>query len=405
MKKILIVGGGVNQMPLVLAAKREGYEVIVVDYAGEGCPAYTVADRSYNVSTLDEEGILDVARKEGIDGIISNSEPSMIIVNSIAEKLNLTGNPVEGIRDLISKSRFRDLQRRTGCYAPVGYEVETAEEAINMSKRLRCPLVVKPCESSGSRGFRKIERYDQHEISDAFEVCKHYSRNKKVVIEEYVAMPSLRTIEGDIFVSGDSVLWDGLFYTIRASWAPEVPMTYSAPLLIDNARLDVIKSSVLRILKASGVRFGEFNIEGFFTETGEFFIIEINVRQGGNFLPHFLQRFTGIDYHRLLVTTCVNDDEYLKTVMAMERHYRYVIMHSVYSREEGIYQGLRYEPPIKNKIANVTELLSVGDKVEKCIDGSSIVASVDLDFGSPDELHAFIPQIMNGIHVELSNAS
>ena len=55
MKKILIVGGGVNQMPLVLASKHEGYYTIVVDYAGKKCPAYTVADRFYNVSTQDED--------------------------------------------------------------------------------------------------------------------------------------------------------------------------------------------------------------------------------------------------------------------------------------------------------------------------------------------------------------
>ena len=126
MKKILIVGGGVNQMPLIKASKKEGYEVIVVDYAGEKCPTYGIADRLYNVSTQDEGAVLDVARKEDVDGIISNSEPSMLIVNSIAEKLDLIGNPVEGVRNLMAKSKFRDLQRRAGCYAPKCYEVETA---------------------------------------------------------------------------------------------------------------------------------------------------------------------------------------------------------------------------------------------------------------------------------------
>ena len=402
MKKILIVGGGVNQMPLVRASKREGYFTVVVDYAGEKCPAYTIADRTYNVSTRDEAAILEVAKKEKVDGIISNSEPSMLIVNSIAERLGLIGNPVEGVKDLLSKSRFRDLQRRAGVYAPKHFKVTTVEEALSVSERLSYPVIVKPCESSGSRGCEVIEKFDSETVMKAFLFCQEISRNKKIVIEEYVEMPSLRTIEGDIFVMGDTILWDGLFYTTRASWAPMVPMTYSAPILMDKKKLNQIKTSISQVLRTAGIRFGEFNMEGFFTKTGEFFIVEINARQGGNFLPHFLQRFTGIDYHRLLVTTCVNDDEYLKTVMAMERHYRYVIMHSVYSREEGIYQGLRYEPLIKDKIANVTELLSVGDKVEKCIDGSSIVASVDLDFDSMEELYDVTPIVIDSIHVELS---
>ena len=43
MKKILIVGGGTNQVSLILASKREEYEVTVVDYAGEDQTGYALA--------------------------------------------------------------------------------------------------------------------------------------------------------------------------------------------------------------------------------------------------------------------------------------------------------------------------------------------------------------------------
>lgn len=405
MKKILIVGGGVNQLPLILASKREGYEVVVVDYAGERCPGFAVADRLYPVSTTDEEAILEVARKESIDGIISNSELSMLLVNRIAERLNLVGNPVEGTRDLISKNRFRDLQKRAGVYAPLSTEVSSVEDAVAVAEGMHFPIIVKPCESSGSRGCKVIDGFRVEEVSTAFQACRHYSRNRNVAIEEYVTMPSLRTIEGDIFVWGDSIIWDGLFYTTRPAWAPMVPMTYSAPLLIDDAKLNIIKTDIAQVFKAAGIRFGEFNIEGFFTESGEFFIIEINARQGGNFLPVFLRRFSGIDYNRLLVTTCVNDDSCFKAVMDSERHPRFAIMHSVYSRQEGYYKGLSIDPSIENKVTRRTELLSVGDKVEKCINGSSIVASVDLEFDSLEDLYYFTPKIVDGIQVELSDVS
>ncbi len=405
MKKILIVGGGVNQMPLIYAAKESGYYVIVVDQAGEKCPGYNIGDRFYNVSTQDEKAILEVAMKEGIDGIISNSEASMLIVNIIAAKLNLIGNSIDGIKSILSKSKFRDLQRRAGVYAPAHYEVTTAKDTMSVAERLKYPIIIKPCESSASRGCRKVEQFAQKDIEEAFQVCEHHSRNKKVVIEEWVTMPSLQTIEGDIFVFGDTILWDGLFYTTRAAWAPMVPMTYTAPLLIDNTKLNSIKSTISQILNAAGIRFGEFNIEGFFTESDEFFVIEINARQGGNFLPGFLHRFTGIDYNRLLVTTCVNDDYYWNTVLTSEHHSRFAVLHSVYSQKEGIYNSLTFDPLIKDKITNVTELLSAGGKVEKCIDGTSIVASVDLEFNSVEELYDYTPRIMDDIHVELSGAS
>ena len=326
----------------------------------------------------------------------------MLIVNSVADRLSLNGNPVAGIKDLLSKSRFRDLQKRVGIYAPSHFEVATAEEAVSASERLSYPIMVKPSESSASRGCKVIETFDDEVVTEVFQECQQLSRNKKVVVEDFVKMPSLQTVEGDIFVYGDKILWDGLFYTTRASWAPMVPMTYTAPILMDTEKMEVIKSTVSYIVNEAGIRFGEFNIEGYFTETGEFFVIEINSRQGGNFLPDFLRRFTGIDYNRLLVTTCVNDDVYWNSIMAMQRNYRYVILNSVYSQKDGNYKGLVFDDSIKNKITKVTELLSVGDKVEKCIDGTSIVASVMLEFNNMEELYSITPKVIDSIHVELN---
>ena len=39
--------------------------------------------------------------------------------------------------------------------------------------------------------------------------------------------------------------------------------------------------------------------------------------------------------------------------------------------------------------------------MEKCIDGTSIVASVDLEFDSMEELDAFTPLVVDGIHVRI----
>ena len=80
-------------------------------------------------------------------------------------------------------------------------------------------------------------------------------------------------------------------------------------------------------------------------------------------------------------------------------------MHSVYSREAGIYQGLRFDTSLSCHVTKVTELLFIGDKVERCVDGTSIVASVDLEFDSMDELYAFTPRINDGIQVKLCSAS
>lgn len=88
--------------------------------------------------------------------------------------------------------------------------------------------------------------------------------------------------------------------------------------------------------------------------------------------------------------------------MSSGRCRRNVILHSVYSSQEGIYQGLAVDPLIENKVTHVTELLSIGDKVEQCIDGTSIVASIVLEFDNMDDLYVSTPQIQDLVHVKLS---
>ena len=93
MKKILILGGAEAQVPLIQAAKKEGYYVVLCDWTMTN-PGIKYADKHYQVSTLDKDAVLRVAVEEKIDGVISNSEPAMRNVSCIAEELRLRGNPV-----------------------------------------------------------------------------------------------------------------------------------------------------------------------------------------------------------------------------------------------------------------------------------------------------------------------
>ena len=402
MKKILIVGGGVNQMPLVQASKREGYYTIVVDYAGEKCPAYIIADRFYNVSTQDENAILEVAKKEEVDGIISNSDPSMLIVNSIAEKLGLIGNPVDGIANLLLKNRFRELQRQAGVVCPNLFIVDTLSALEDKLSELTYPLVIKPCESSGSRGTKKINSYDEQIIEEAFADSKKYSRNGLIVVEEYIEMPSLTTIEGDIFLYDGEMLWDGFFYTTRSLWAPMVPMTYTAPLLFDHNRMNIITDTLSRLFDAADIRFGEYNVEGYFTNTGEFFVLEINARQGGNEIPMFIKTTTGVDMNRLLASTAVGDTNYWNYLKTYKRESHYTIKHLVFSYKEGEYAGLQIDNSIQKHITRIVELLKKGDHVDKCVNSTNIVAIVDLEFPSYKEQHQICDRMDELIHVAIN---
>ena len=70
MKKIMILGAGIYQVPLIKTAKKLGLYTIVVSIPGN-YPGFELADKVYYENTVDDEKILEIAKEEQIDGIIT----------------------------------------------------------------------------------------------------------------------------------------------------------------------------------------------------------------------------------------------------------------------------------------------------------------------------------------------
>ncbi len=401
MKKILIVGGGQGQMPLITAAKAEGYYLIVCDYAGENCPGAKYADKLYSVSTRDVDAVYEVAKEEKVDGIISNSEPSMLCVTEVGEKLGLIGNPLKSIQTFISKSEFRALQKKIGVYSPKHIEVDSWESALKAIADIEYPIFVKPGECSGSRGSLKINKQNLFEFKQAFNSCMFHTRNKKVVIEEYVKMPSNTTIEADIFVCNGEILWNGIYSTLRAGWAPMIPMVYSMPSMFSIEQQETFKEVVGKTLREGGITFGQYNVEAYFNANGELFVIEINVRQGGNNLPFFLKEATGIDYDKLLVKSSVGDFDYWNEVISTSHNYNNVIHYSLYSKSNGIYKGINIPEELQAKVIGVHDIVNKGEEVHECTNAADIVAIIDFKFDSLAELNSVREQLPDLVTVNL----
>ena len=117
MKTIMIIGAGKAQVPLIEAAKREGYYTITCDWNPEA-PGVKLVDEFCKVSTKDRIGLYETAKEKKIDGIIANSEYAMRDVAFISSELGLVGNPEEAIVALSSKTGFRKLQEKAGLFVP-----------------------------------------------------------------------------------------------------------------------------------------------------------------------------------------------------------------------------------------------------------------------------------------------
>ena len=382
MKKIMILGGGVNQMPLIEAAKSCGYYVVLCDFS-DYAPGVELADSFHLVSIIDAEAVLEVAKKENIDGIAANTEAAMKVVAYVAENMQLVGNSVSAIETLASKKMFRKMQKECGMFAPSYFEVSTLAELNEKIGGMKFPVIIKPSESSGTRGTTKIASADETEkIEQAYELCRSFSRNDLVTVEEYIKMPSLTVIEGDIFVNGGEILWDGLFLTKRSAAAPMIPMTYMFPIRLEEDRYERVKCDLAAAVKNSGIKHGQYNAEAYFTEEGELFIIEINARQGGNQIPRAIKHQSGIDMDKLLVSTAVGDNSYWEELKSFKRLNKILAWHIIFPRSAGMYRGLEISESIADKVKSTQEFEPVGTVLENTVNAASIIGIAEVEFES-----------------------
>lgn len=383
MKTIMVVGAGKSQVPLILAAKKENYHTVVCDIDLKA-PGVVLADEYFRVSTKDRFALYGVAKDKHIDGIVANSEYAMCDVSYIANCLGLIGNPEDSIAILSSKSRFRVLQKNERLFAPdflFGESIEKLKEG-----GLSFPVIIKPDQNSGTRGTMVIGDLDNYGmIQKSVTECTKISRNTKAIVEEYVKGSIFKGIEGEVFIHKGKILWDGLFLTLRSKLAPMIPMTYVFPLQEEEKRIRAVKEALTRAFSAANVVHGEYNIEMFFTDSNEPFIIEINPRQGGNDLPKYVQESCGIDYYRLLVTTSMGDNNYWNSLTNFKRDNNYITHHVLYPKSRGYFKGLRVNESIKDSVYRSQLDFRIGDEVEVAVDGASCIGYVDLAFSGAEE--------------------
>lgn len=370
---------------VLLECKRIGYRSI---FCGDSFHAdiEIPADVCHFADWNDTEALVRIAENEKADGIIGLCDKAMIPVAKTAQASGLPGNPVEGIDKLLSKNDFRVLQEKAGVFCP-GHFMTDAKGADNADfGSLHFPVIVKPLLCSSSFGMTVIDEKDS--LSAAILKASEYSRNGRVCVEEYYSNPSLRIIEIDCFVVDDDILWDGIRFCYRTKRAPLRPVYDVYPADLDEDQIEQIRSSISAVLKTAGISLGEYNAEGFFTQEGDFFIVEINPRQAGHYNPQDIELYCGVSLTRLLITTACNDMSYYEELKTFKRTRKNIMSYSVFSDREGVLDHIHIDETLKDKL-RVHRYLhgqKPGDHVKDILNASRPVSKAVFEFETDFEL-------------------
>lgn len=360
MKKILLLGGSTQQIPAIEYASKQGYYTILCDYLPDN-PGQHYAKKFYCVSTTDKEEILKVAIDEKVDGIVAYaSDPAAPIAAYVAEHLGLPTNPYKSVEILAYKNKFREFLKENGFNCPKAKSYSSLENAKEEINQFSFPVMVKPIDSSGSKGVSKVESIEQFE--GAYKRALENSRGKNIIIEEFIVQEHPYMIGGDCFVLNGKVVYWGLLNCHRDSNVNAlVPVGKSYPLLINESRINKLKEEIQRVIDILNIEFGGFNLEIMIDEQDRVFLIEMGPRNGGNMIPDLLKMINGVDLIGATVETAIGNSNF---ILSFEDNEGFYATHNIHSDKNGYFMDIKFKNEIKEKIIKKVIYKKKGDFVQ-----------------------------------------
>ena len=305
MKKILVIGAGFLQDFVIRRAREMGYYTLAVD-ADPDAVGFRNADEYKVINIVDEEACLEYAREKKIDGVLTAATDFGVMTASyIAEKLGLKGLNYESARLIKNKYQVRKrLFENHVDDSSQAYEVTDFTDIDELSKYLPYPVMVKPCDGSGSRGTSCVE--GPLNLKSACAFARAGSLSGRVEIERF--------IQGKEY-GAESLVVDGEIHVlaIMKKWMTQPPyyaeLGHAVPNDLDYNTEKRVISCVAKAIKALGINHGSVNMDMVITATGNIHIIDVGARMGGNMIgPCLVPYGTGYRYVENMIKAAAGDE-------------------------------------------------------------------------------------------------
>lgn len=382
MKKILLLGGSAQQVIAIETAKRLGYTTVLCDYLTDN-PGQYVADKFYLVSTTDKEAVLEVAKKEKINGVIAYaSDPAAPTAAYVAERLGLPTNPYRSVDILCNKDKFREFLSQNGFDCPTAKGFSDKDAALQEKERFAYPIIMKPVDSSGSKGVTILQSPDGYE--QAVDFAFSFSRSKRIIIEQFIVRKHKYTIGGDIFIDNGKVIIWGLMNCFREhSPNPLVPGGKIYPALLSDMDLEKVKSTLQALVTKLHIKSGCMNVELMIDNEDKIYLIDIGPRAGGNMIPIQLSAIFGVDIVEMSVLAAMGEKLNVKPEVVIPYCAHYVL----HSDLDGIYQDINFSDEIEQNIFRKELYKKAGCPVERFDNAAKALGIIFLRFSSAEEMY------------------
>jgi biotin carboxylase len=375
-KLLHIVGGGSNQVPLVLAARKLGLRVLVTDmYENPPCRQY--ADLYEQIDTTDKDNTLMAAQRHEVDAIITDqTDVAVPTVAYVADIMRLEGIGYETALKFTNKYLLRESLKKISPELIPRFEFfSDPQKAIGYCKSLQREVrnyIIKPINSQGSKGVYVLNELDVvSQVNSAF----RESKNMGVLIEEYI---------------------DGFEYSVEAytqdgvcnNLALTKKYHYISNNCIDERNTylgdvspeleDLLFSANKQVIQSLGLPFGITHAE-YKVHNGKAYLIEIAARGGGGSISSKIVPYlTNFEPSVALIHRVFN--QYYPISFSDYKN-RFVVM-KFFNFKPGKVKSIHYDKELVNDLLVFILDIRPGDEIKEIKDsrdrpGYFVVAGVD----------------------------
>lgn len=312
MKKLLFLGGGYADVPLIKSAQELGYYVITTGNEPTQT-GHQYSDEYVYGDFSDKEQMLDIAREKEVEGVCSCcNDFSAISAAYVAEKMGFPGHDsYQTTLTIHHKDKFRKFAQNFKIPSPYAESFTKIESATRVIDKLDFPLIIKPVDLTGGKGISVI--YQKSDARLALERAFSISKAKRVVIEEFISGTrhglSMLIDAGKVVFS---FLDDEHYYK-----NPHMVFGTTYPGSVNSTVIEQLHRNSEIITNLLKLKAGIFHMQ-FILKDHQPYIIEICRRAPGDLYTKFVEHSTGIDYSRYIVSAQVSSKQLKKIKTSYE---------------------------------------------------------------------------------------
>ena len=302
MQRVMILGAGAAQVPLIRTARAMGYETVVATIPGS-YPGIEEADIVSYTDITDCEAITAAAEEYGVAGIATCClETGLRALAHACSRLSLPGITPEAAEISVNKLAMKKAFRDHGVLSARFHLLENDSDLATAVEEIGFPMVIKAVDLQGSSGVYFVSTPE--EAAEAFQKSMALTRQNYCIAEAFI---SGENIGAEAFVQNGEVLFvlpDG---TVSHRGSVNIPIGHFAPLDRSESVRNGICREVEKAIRACGFDNCAVNVD-LVLHGDEPYIIELTARAGATCLPELVSIYYGVDYYRMILMAALGLD-------------------------------------------------------------------------------------------------